>query len=193
MNVTALILAGGQSSRMGTDKALIRWDGIPILQRVVNAVTECHLPMVILSPWPERYRPTIHGEIQWVLETQPGQGPLRGLSQVLPHLTSDWILVLACDLPCLDPATLQNWITHLPQISPWVQAWVPQYQARWDPLCAFYRQSLAHPLALFCQSGGSSFIQWLETLRVEPILLTSTEIQMLHNCNTPTDLWVESS
>lgn len=174
---------------MGTDKALIHWHGIPILQRVVNAAQDCSLPIVILSPWPERYRPILAGEIQWLHEVKPGQGPLMGLAQALPQLLFyDWVLVLACDLPCLDTTILQPWISALPQLSSSVQAWVPRYQDRWDPLCGFYRQSLAQPLQIFCQGGGSSFSQWLETLSVEAIRLTSTEIQMLHNCNTPLDL-----
>lgn len=186
--VASVILAGGQSSRMGEDKASIPWNGVPLLQRVAEAAAQCTEQVYIVTPWPERYQAIAPPECQWLGESHPGKGPLSALSQVWESIQNPWILLLGCDLPNLDPKLLQHWIAQLSQIPQSTLAVVPLQGKHWEPLCGFYSSELQSDLKSFLQNGGNSFQQWLSSIRVQPLPVDVTVAQMLHNCNTPEDL-----
>ncbi|NER30645.1 MAG: molybdenum cofactor guanylyltransferase [Symploca sp. SIO1C4] len=191
-SVTALVLAGGKSSRMGQDKALISWEGIPMLTRVTQTAATCCQQVYIMTPWPSRYRAVVSECCQFLEESNPGQGPLaalaQGFTQISGKSSSDWILLLACDLPCLQTRLIQTWISHLNELAPETKALVPQQQGRWEPLCGFYRLGAQPNLQHFIQQGGRSFQVWLSQLPAKPLPVGITEAKMLFNCNTPEDL-----
>ena len=206
----ALILAGGASSRMGQDKALLLWQGIPLLQRVINAAAQCCPEIYLLTPRTEIYQTYLQNQYQnqqnedltilpflrkaggdqpkyhWLPETIPLQGPLVALSQVLGKIPADWVLVLACDLPLLDGEILNQWRSQLPHLSPSILALVPHHQY-WHPLCGFYRPQALASLEEFLSQGGKSFQSWLPSLPAQKIPLETTEIAMLWNCNSPAE------
>jgi len=184
----SVILAGGQSSRMGQDKALIPWNGVPLLQRVAQVATQCTEKVYIVTPWPERYQAIAPPQCQWLIESNPGNGPLVALAQIWANLNHSWILLLGCDLPNLDPTLLHHWIAQLADIPESTLALVPRQGKHWEPLCGFYRSSLHTHLDSFLQNGGNSFQNWLSSLPVQPLSVDDTVAQMLHNCNAPEDL-----
>ncbi|NCJ06763.1 molybdenum cofactor guanylyltransferase [Synechococcales cyanobacterium C] len=194
--VTALILAGGRSSRMGTDKARIPWQGIPLLTRVVCAANQCCATVVVLTPWPEQYADWVPPTVQWLPEEHPDQGPLVALAQGLKQLNSTWVLLLACDLPCLDPQILQSWIQMTGAFpysdplaaAPPIWAYVPRSPQGWEPLCALYHVCCQSSLQTFIEQGGRSFQRWLGQIPVQTLPLTPRVSAMLWNCNTPQDL-----
>ena len=189
LSLAALILAGGKSSRMGTDKALIPWDGIPLLQRVFQVASECSQFVYIITPWPERYQDILTPESsQFLIESNPGQGPLVALAQGLAEIPADWLLLLACDLPLLQVEIIQNWIERLNQLPNSVLAMVPKQADLWQPTCGFYRREALPELQKFIQQGGRSFQTWLGQIPVQPIAVNQQSSDMLFNCNTPTDL-----
>jgi len=189
-SITALILAGGQSSRMGQDKALVHWQGVPLLQRVCEATVQCCDRVAILSPWPERYQSVLAGDdrYQWLLETRTGEGPMVGLIQGLETVSTPWVLLLACDLPLLDPGVLAQWGGQLSTLPETTLAMVPWQHDSWEPLCGFYRRSSLPALTAFVEDGRRSFQIWLSQVSVAKIPLDDTTAQMLWNCNTPADL-----
>lgn len=188
ISITALILAGGKSSRMGQDKALILWDGTPILERVCQVAAECCQQVYILTPWPDRYQAIVNKKYKFLQESRPGQGPLVGLTEGLAEITADWILLLACDLPLLEPEILQNWVSQLSHLPIDILAVVPRRAELWEPLCAFYRREALPNLYKFIQKGERSFQAWLQEIPVQAIPVGEKEARMLWNCNTPTDL-----
>lgn len=185
--VSVLILAGGQSSRMGEDKALMVIDHKPLLQRVCDVAVQVSSSVYILTPWGERYRSIMPANCQVLPESQPSQGPLVALAEGLTTLNTDWVLLLACDLPFLDPIILQQWINQLDQVPESTLAVVPHQESRWQPLCGFYRRQCDVCLQQHIQQGGRSFQQWLPQIEVRPIPIDQTQTSMLLNCNTPTE------
>ncbi|KAM3099593.1 molybdenum cofactor guanylyltransferase [Phormidesmis sp. 146-35] len=183
--LSAIVLAGGKSSRMGHDKALIKVDGVPLLQRVCEAALHCTSQVYVVTAWSDRYRSIVPPTTQFIAEVNP-RSPLTGFAQALPQMQTEWILLLACDLPRLRGDVLYQESQQLANISTAAIARLPKGTKGWEPLCGFYRQECFAHLQTFIAAGGRSFQQWLSQHVVEEWKLDHPE--MLFNCNTPKDL-----
>ncbi|MEG4323240.1 MULTISPECIES: molybdenum cofactor guanylyltransferase [unclassified Microcoleus] len=182
--IAVIVLAGGQSSRMGTDKALLEIEGKSLLQRACEVAAALTPQVYVLTAWPDRYRSTITQKSQFLVEYNPGTGPLVALTQGLTEIATDWILLLACDLPLLDAQIIQNWAIQLTAVPPSTLAVVPYQNSRWEPLCGFYRQQSLSSLQSFIDKGERSFQLWLNQIQAIPLPLGEREALMLSNCNT---------
>ncbi|GAB4353800.1 MAG: molybdenum cofactor guanylyltransferase [Cyanophyceae cyanobacterium] len=194
----AVVLAGGRSRRMGTDKALVRWRGRSLLEQVCVAAAIAADSVAVLTPWPERYGADVAGPVVWLPEPVGidgvPPGPLAALALALESWEAaelepvDWVLLLGCDLPLLSGARLREWRSRLDRLDASILAWVPRTGDRWEPLCGFYRPLLLPSLRAALAAGARSFQPWLSALPAEPLPLTAGDRAMLHNCNRPEDL-----
>lgn len=188
-SLSAIILAGGQSSRMGQDKALIPVQGVPMLKRVYAVAQSCAASVYVVTPWPQRY--PFLPEDKFIQEVPlPGEtnsaGPLIAFAQGLTQVQTSWILLLACDLPGLKAEVFQACLPQLLATPSNVIALLPRHPKGWEPLCGFYRRSCSSALKDFIHQGGRSFQGWLAQQPVQELLLKDR--QVLLNCNTPADL-----
>lgn len=195
-----IVLAGGQSSRMGRDKALIPIQGVPLLQRICDVALNCTREVYVVTPWIERYRDIVPDACHLIQEVPlPGEsetrgqqaeplshGPLVGFAQGLDRVNTEWVLLLACDLPQLHAAVLQDWVLGLENVAEDAIALLPRHTKGWEPLCGFYRRQCLPLLAEFIDEGGRSFQRWLARCPVQELPLSDT--RMLFNCNTPAEL-----
>ena len=154
---------------MGTDKALVNYQGKPMLQRVYQVAASCTEQVYILTPWKERYQNILPSDCNYLIETQPGKGPVNGLLEGLEQISADWILLLACDLPLLNVEIIQSWINKLPQIPTSTLALVPQRSGIWEPMCGFYRKEIKAELDSFLKVGKRSFQELLSGVEVEAL------------------------
>ncbi len=189
--LTAIVLAGGKSSRMGQDKALILIQGVPLLQRVCGIAQSCADVIYVVTPWPERYQDLLLPGCQFIREVplsgeSLAHGPLVGFAQGLAEVETEWVLLLACDLPRLRVDVLQDWVTRLDGVGDNAIAALAHHPKGWEPLCGFYRRRCLPQLLEFINQGGRSFQHWLQQYPVE--VLPLAEPEMLFNCNTPEDL-----
>ena len=106
--LTAIVLAGGKSSRMRRDKALILIQGVPLLQLVCRVAETCAETVYIVTPWQERYEHLLLPKSQFIREVPLSvetdsellpHGAIVGFAQGLAHVETEWVLLLACDLP----------------------------------------------------------------------------------------------
>jgi molybdopterin-guanine dinucleotide biosynthesis protein A len=192
----AIVLAGGQSSRMGQDKALLNLGGETLIAHTCRIAVDCGHQVYVVTPFAESYRDHLPESAKIVLETPlPGQtelhhGPLVGLMQGLNALTSlslvaPWVLVLACDLPNLSSAVLQQWQSVVQTQPEDILTCLPQRQGRWEPLCGFYRLTSLSSIKHYIHQGGRSFQGWLRQQSVKPLPLSDD--RMLMNLNTRDD------
>jgi len=189
--LSAIVLAGGQSSRMGRDKALIPLQGVPLLRRVCEVALNITGEVYVVTPWPDRYQDILPHACRLIQEVPlPGEtephGPLVGFAQGLAHIETDWVLLLACDLPQLQIEVLQDWATGLEKTAEDAIALLARQPKGWEPLCGFYRRQCLPLLTQFINEGGRSFQHWLAQHPVQELLINDT--QLLFNCNTPSDL-----
>ncbi|MGH2414170.1 MAG: molybdenum cofactor guanylyltransferase, partial [Microcystaceae cyanobacterium] len=165
-SITAIVLAGGQSSRMGQDKALLTIGNQPLLRQICLLAQECTSQVYVVTPWPERYHSILPDDCRVIQEilspgaTQP-HGPLIGFAQGLTQIQTDWVLLLACDLPNLTVSEVKKWSTSLAEVSAEAIALLPRNPKGWEPLCGFYRRRCHLLLDQFIHRGGRSFQAWL--------------------------------
>ena len=199
-NTAALILAGGQSRRMGQDKALLRLPTSPsgqnqtLLQHTCTVAQSCSSHTYVFSPWPERYIHLLPPTVVSLKEIKSGAGPLvalaQGWSMVLQdtqHRSDcppDWLLVLACDLPGLKLSAVQTWQQSLVDVNEVAIAALPHHNNRWEPLCGFYHRRCIPSLNQAIENNIHSFQHWLATEHVMALPVIDSNI--LRNCNTPT-------
>lgn len=193
-DLTAIVLAGGKSIRMGADKALLMIDGEPLIKRVCAIAADCAQTVVVITPWVDRYQALVPDGCQFIAEQtvvewdapHRTQGPLIGFAQALKHTTTEWVLLLACDLPRLRADLLQRAASHLHRLPPDAIAYLPRDVEVWQPLCGFYRRTALPSLEAYIKQGGRSFQGWLANQPVVEWPLSDRTL--LFNCNTPADL-----
>jgi molybdopterin-guanine dinucleotide biosynthesis protein A len=97
MTLTAVLLAGGESRRMGRDKATIDVHGQPLWQRQLELLRGLHPEKVFVSA---RTEPSwLPGETELLLDEPPSRGPLSGLARALEQMQTTHLAVLAVDMP----------------------------------------------------------------------------------------------
>jgi molybdenum cofactor guanylyltransferase len=169
---------------MGQDKALLEMNGASLLKRTTDLALLLSGTVLVVTAWPDRYQDIVSPDCRWVIDDQTA-GPLVGFAQGLSTVETDWVLLLSCDLPNLDAATIASWIEDLDAIPTGTIAYLPQGEKGWEPLCGFYRSACRESLQQFIDQGGRSFQRWLTTQSVA--VLPVGDRAMLDNCNTPED------
>ena len=132
-DLTAFILAGGQSRRMGADKAFVEFHGKTLLARAL-ALARSVTPEVLIVG--ERARFVAFAPV--VEDIYPDHGPLGGIHAALTASASELNLVLAVDTPLLTPALLRFLVEQARACS--AVATVPRVAGGYQPLCAIYRR-----------------------------------------------------
>jgi len=179
-----LVLAGGQSRRMGRDKALLERDG----------QTQLHLGVELLQGVTEKQFVSTRAEQQddaerqryaQIVDRYDDIGPIAGiLSALETHPEVDW-LVLACDLPNLDRQTLDYLIEHAAVEKPFT-AFRSSHDGLPEPLCAVFRADSAAIIRTFVEDGLVCPRKIL--IRSDTMLLQQPNPAALDNVNTPDDL-----
>ena len=207
------ILAGGQSRRMGRDKALVSWRGQPLLAHMVATARAAGAAEVVISGDPAKYAafgPCVPD--QW-----PGCGPLGGIASVLRFLApraahgpaaprapsargaapeaaavpaEAHVLVLACDLPEMTPGFLR-WLWSQSIAGGWAVPLTPP--DRLEPLCAVYAAALLPILEAALQAGDFKITRVLAPApqrRLPPgeIAAAGFALDIFRNCNSPAEL-----
>jgi molybdopterin-guanine dinucleotide biosynthesis protein A len=184
--VAGAVLAGGFSRRMGRDKALLPLDGRPLLITALEALRAagCQPLRVGVRELPSPYDDLIDAQrAEAVADLRPGQGPLAGLEALLAECPAEWLLVVACDMPRLDPALLR---TLVERRDAGLQAVVPRAAGRAQPLHALYHRDALAPIRAALDAGQRSATRLVERLRVAWVDME--DAASFTNVNEPGDL-----
>ncbi|MCL6481144.1 MAG: molybdenum cofactor guanylyltransferase [Firmicutes bacterium] len=167
-SASGFILAGGASSRMGTDKALLELGGVPLLVRAARLVESLLGSATVIGP-PEKYArlwPRV------VADQTAGLGPVGGLVTALAISTSKWNLILACDLPYLTLAWLRYLLGRAEQSTADVVLPFSADSAgrlHPEPLCAVYHRRCLLPVRRAIQAGVRKMTDALKGCTVEAV------------------------
>ena len=186
---TTIVLAGGESSRMGQDKALLTMGGTTLLSRICSIGSEVSSIVYVVTPWIEKYQSILPSGCQLVKEELILNGksntPMIGFVQALQLVKTEWVLLLPCDLPYLSSSQVKQWSQGLTTVLPSEIAFLPRSPKGWEAVCGFYRRSCLSSLESYIESGGMSFQGWLTQHLVRELIVEDTAC--LFNCNTPED------
>ena len=130
---TGVVLAGGESRRMGTDKALLESRGMPLWQRQLNVLRESGADPVWIARRADQGR-LGDGSVVHVHDRVVNAGPMAGLEAALEAATTLWIAVLAVDMPAIDA----GWFRWLNEFCGRDVGAVAQGAGGEEPLAAFY-------------------------------------------------------
>lgn len=184
--LTIAIQAGGQSSRMGRDKAMLRLNGVPLIERVLRQVVGLGDELLITTNDMDRYS---YLGVRLVSDAHPGAGALHGLLTALQAARHEQVLIVGCDMPFLSRPLL----LHLVNQAELALVVVPMHDGEFEPLLAIYSKACIPAIEQSIACGKRrmiSFFPQIELMTVDEQTLAQLDPQGLSffNVNTPEDL-----
>ncbi|HWI62761.1 MAG TPA: molybdenum cofactor guanylyltransferase [Symbiobacteriaceae bacterium] len=181
-----VILAGGQSSRMGANKALLDFGGQPLISRVARQFTEWFPQVVVVTNTPDVY--AFLG-LPMVGDRIPGLGPLGGLEAGLTASRYEHAFFAACDMPFLQV----DFIRYLLAQAPGNGIVVPRVAGEFEPMHAVYTQACLPAITANLDARRLKLLRIFDMVKVR--IVEESEIRpfgdpqrLFFNCNTPDDL-----
>ncbi len=154
----AIVLAGGKSSRMGTPKALLPFDGEPLLVHIVRGLQPMFDEIVIVGN-SQHPLPWLPAKI--VLDEVPYQGPVAGIYYGLQAVDGSASFVCSCDAPFLNPSLILYLLSCVQNYDIVVPYWADRFQ----PLHAVYRRSILHILRRQLEEGKQRTSDLVQAVR----------------------------
>jgi molybdopterin-guanine dinucleotide biosynthesis protein A len=186
LQTAGFILAGGASSRMGRDKALLELGGEPLIVRTARLVESVVGPATVVGD-SAAFRAL---GLRTIADDWPGAGPLGGIATALRAASAPWSLVVACDLPYLTKPWLEYAVARA--LASEADAVVPKSATGTEPLCALYHQRAEPGIRGALTLGNKKVKDAVENLRVEIIepaewKAFDSEGHLFKNMNSPED------
>ncbi|XEC95273.1 molybdenum cofactor guanylyltransferase [Paenibacillus tarimensis] len=185
-----IIIAGGRSVRMGSDKALLPVGGRPLLAGVTEQVAALCGKVLIVANGEQRleqyravigeYAPGMKSVVRIVADRYPGSGPLAGLEAGMSELPQQgYAFVLACDMPHISTTLLQRMAERADGAADVVHA-------AGQPFHALYHTRTAETARRMLEEGDFRFMRLFERLRVTEVSpVSEEEAGAFVNLNTP--------
>jgi len=186
--LTISIQAGGQSSRMGEDKALKTFLGRPLIQRVIERLTPIADEIILTTNRPESYAFLTH---RLFTDLKPGRGALGGLYTAIASAKHPIVAVVACDMPFASAMLIEMASRLLAEEE--ADVVIAKSEEGYEPLHAVYRRETCLPaIESAIDADQWKVIAWFPKVKVR--VLTPAEIKQsdpsglaFWNVNTPED------
>lgn len=187
--ITVAIQAGGASTRMGANKALIPFNGRPLIEHIIDQVKPIAGEILITSNHQEELK---HLDVKLVSDLIPGRGVLSGLYTSLQAAIHPYVAFIACDMPFVSAHLIE--FERDQMMTGKYDVVIPKTVSGYEPLHAVYRREECLPAvyAALC-TGEKRLISWFDFVKVQVVdeaLLQLLEISdsVFGNVNTIVDL-----
>ena len=189
--ITSVVLAGGKGRRLGKDKLQEVVGGRPLLQRVIDSLSPISERILVVTAQGQRL-PAIQAKqskVASVPDIYPGRGALGGIYTGLTAAKSQYGLVVAADMPFLNPDLLQ----HLVTVAPGFDVVMPRIDGEIEPLHAVYSRDCLPAIQEQIERNQLQIRIFLERVRVRYVELAEVDMfdprhMSFFNVNTPEDL-----
>jgi len=184
--LTICVQAGGQSSRMGEDKALKPFLGRPLIQRVVDRLQPIADEVIVTTNRPEEYS-FLHTRL--VSDLKPGRGALGGLYTAIASATHPLVAVVACDMPFASPKLIETMSRLLVENE--ADVVIAKTEYGYEPLHAIYRRETCLPaIESAIDADQWKVIAWFPQVKVyelsaEEVKAFDPQELAFWNVNTP--------
>lgn len=180
-NITAIILAGGKNSRMGSDKGLLKLEGTTFISRIMDAVRPNVNDMLLISSNTEYDKFGIKRHQDLIRDS----GPMGGLFTGLFYSESPWNLVLSCDIPMINSEVVEYLLKASNS-----EADVNQLEVKDEtlPMVALYKKQCMHKCLEELKNGERRLRSLVSQLNTNTIHLAPELEPFVRNINTPADL-----
>ena len=181
--ITGVILAGGKSSRMGQNKALMSLGGKRLVDRVVEVMRSVFDDLLIVTNTPEVYADL---GIPMVRDVWPEKGSLGGVYSAIYHVATPYCLVVACDMPFLRTAVLRYLITQMADYD----VVVPDVLGELQTLHAIYSNACLQPIERRLEANRLRIVGFFPDVRIRTVTAGELEpydpeLLAFQNLNTP--------
>lgn len=185
--VTGVILAGGLSSRMGSNKALLPYRGGMFIEAIYRQLKALFPEVLLVTNTPEQYTFLPCRKAGDIL---PGMGALAGLQSGLYHSSSEHIFAVACDMPWLD----DRLIRYLAGQRHKGEVIIPEGETGLEPLHAVYNKSCLPFIEEALNANRRRIVSFFDQVRVVTIhrnfvMSLDPEFRSFSNINTPEDYY----
>lgn len=186
MNVSAVLLAGGESRRMGEDKATLLFRGEPLWQVQLDLLRKLEPAEILISARIDPvWRPN---EYEFVPDDPPSRGPLSGLTVTLARMRTKHLLALAIDMPFMNERYLRS-------LCEWIEPGcgvLPKIDNRAEPLAAIYPAEARMDFTMALIGTNFSLQQLTARLadaaRMRVVPVKDADVELFRNLNEPGDL-----
>jgi molybdenum cofactor guanylyltransferase len=179
MSRAGFVLAGGASRRMGRDKALLRVNGVTLVEQIASRVRAAAGSVTLIGS-PEKYG---HLGFSVVPDEVENCGPLGGLYTALRLTDAEWNVLVACDMPLVNEGFLRGLIEAAEGSD--ADCVVPEIDGKIDPLCAVYHARVVHAAESAIHRKLFKMQDFVATLRAS--YWHVTDPRPLANVNTPAE------
>ena len=165
--ITAVILAGGKSSRFGSNKADFVVDGKTLLERSLDLMKSCFSDVCISSNNPEHYKygfPVIEDSVK-------NLGPIGGIYSVLKIIQTEYAFFISVDMPLLTKRTVDRIVSNVN----FQDVLVPKSGWKIEPLCGVYRSSIVKEIENQIEKRDYKLLNLYENIHVEYINFPASE------------------
>lgn len=185
VEVTGVILAGGKSSRMGKNKALLEIGGERIIDKAVSLFKSFFKEVILVTNTPEEYAGL---DVRVVTDIFPGKGSLGGIYTGLVYASCDYSFIASCDMPFLK----RELIEYLISIKDDFDVVVPRLRSGHEPLHAVYSRRCLKPIEVLIKKDDLRIIGFYPEVRVKEVSEDelapfNSEPSPFVNINTPED------
>ncbi|MCF8227501.1 MAG: molybdenum cofactor guanylyltransferase [Bacteroidales bacterium] len=184
--ITGIILAGGQSRRMGMEKGLVELNGKPLIEYAIDVMKKVAGKILISSNGKayDKYA------LEVVQDIIPDSGPMGGIYSCLYHSSADYNLVLSCDTPFVGP----DLYDYLVQKAVGKDCVVPWHGGEhYEPLCALYQKKLTKVFLEFIRQGNYKIPDLLNAVKLCRIPINKNlsfyDEDLFFNINSREDLY----
>lgn len=198
--ITAGILIGGKSSRMGIDKALLPWKGSTLLESVVRTARQVSDDCVLLGD--AARLPDSLMDMPRLPDAYAGIGPIAGLHALLTHRPDTWCLLLSCDVPNITVQTISVLVEHITSdthVMVYATSSVSTkptdcnplgtdaHQDFLEPCCALYHSKILPDVERAITTERCALRALIETVPHTTLPVDQHTRMALHNINFPKD------
>ncbi len=172
-NCIAVILAGGESRRMGRDKAYVEFRGKSLLNHAIKNLSPL-FDEIVLSVREPLSLDVSQSNVVQVMDAGEGRGPIMGIAAAMAEVRTDWVFVTGVDMPFVVPAVLQQMADHRPGHD----AVLAEVGGSLQPMPAFYAKGTCLPAMQSCiAQGRRSLMRLIPSLSTA--ILTEQELRPL--------------